>query len=250
MASNAPAAAETARPRRPAWIPTVAAFVTIALCMLAGSWQQRRMHEKEALQAQIAAAADAPPVALPERVADWRAWRFRSVVLTGRFDARHQILIDNKVHAGRVGFAVVTPFVLDDGRVVLVDRGFVAVGSSRAVLPAAPPPHDTITLRGRIDIPTAGYMELGGGSSAPGPLWQQLDPQRFAQATGIAVLPIVVEALEMPVDDGLIHDFPLPDAGIGKHLSYMVQWYTFAAMALGLWLWLTAWPRLRRARRR
>ena len=41
----------------------------------------------------------------------------------------------------------------------------------------------------------------------------------------------------------------LPDAGIDKHLSYMVQWYAFAAMAAGLWLWFDVRPRLARSAR-
>lgn len=245
--SRAAGDAAAAGQRRPSWIPTVAAFMAIVVCVLAGNWQHRRLLEKEALQAQIVAAASSAPVPMPSGNADWRAWRFRTITMTGEFDARHQILIDNKVHAGRVGFAVVTPLRLDDGRAVLVDRGWVAGGATRAVLPTAPPPQGVITLRGRIDVPPAGYLELGDRAPPSGPLWQHLDPQRFAQATGLAVLPIVVDALEMPVDDGLVHDFPLPDTGVGKHVSYMMQWYTFAVMAFGLWLWFTVRPHLRRA---
>src|SRR5436190_1924957 len=161
---NAAAAADVAadrRRRRPAWVPTIAAFATIALCLTAASWQHRRMLEKEALQQAISAAATAPAVPLPPAVTDWPRWRFRTVTLKGEFDARHQILIDNAQHAGRVGFGVVTPFVLDDGRKVLVQ------------------------------------------------------------------------------------DDALPDTGIEKHLSYMLQWLTFAAMAAGLWLWFTVRPWLR-----
>jgi cytochrome oxidase assembly protein ShyY1 len=57
------------------------------------------------------------------------------------------------------------------------------------------------------------------------------------------VLPVVVEALDAPTSDGLARDWPMPDAGIEKHLGYMVQWYTFAAMAAGLWAWFTFRPR-------
>ncbi len=206
------------------------------------------MQAKETLQAQISAAVSATPVPLPDGVADWRAWRFRTVTMTGEFDARHQILIDNKLHAGRAGFAVITPFTLDDGRAVLVDRGWVAVGATRAVLPAAPPPPGVITVRGRVDIPVNAYLELGERPAPSGRLWQRLDPKRFAEATGIAVLPIVVRALEMPGNDGLVRDASLPDTGVEKHVSYMLQWYTFAAMAFGLWLWFTVRPRLRRTR--
>jgi surfeit locus 1 family protein len=243
-AALAPDAAP-ARRDRPAWVPTVAAFATVVLCVVAGNWQHRRMLEKEALQNRMEQAASLAPVALPKAADDWSAWRFRQVTATGEYDARHQILIDNKVHAGRVGFDVVTPFVLDDGGAVLIDRGWIPAGRTRAALPQSTPPAGTITLRGRIDIPARNYYELGDGRAPAGPIREHLDPARFAQATGIAVLPIVIDAQDPASTANLARDLPVPDAGIERHISYMVQWYTFAAMAGGLWLWFT----FRKARR-
>jgi surfeit locus 1 family protein len=233
------------RANRPAWVPTVAAFATVVLCVIAGNWQHRRMLEKEALQQSMQHAASLAPVTLPAAVDDWSAWRFRQIVASGEYDARHQILIDNKVHEGRVGFDVVTPLRLADGRAVLVDRGFIAGGPTRAVLPEVPPPAGPVTVRGRIDIPARKYFELGDGNAPTGPIWEHLDPGRFAQATGIVVLPMVIEALDAATGGTLVQDWPLPDAGIDMHLGYMVQWYTFAAMAAGLWVWFTFRPRKR-----
>ena len=236
-------ASRPAAARRPAWIPTIAALAIVALCVTAGDWQHRRMVEKEAQQHAIARAATMPAVPLPKNVADWNAWRFREVTLTGQFDARRQILVDNRVHEGRAGFDVVAPLALDDGRTVLVDRGWTPGGRSRAALPQVPPPSGRVVVRGRIEIPPAAYFELGDAAAPSGVLWQHLDPARFARATGIDVLPVVVEALDAPTSDGLARDWPMPDAGIEKHLGYMVQWYTFAAMAAGLWAWFTFRPR-------
>ena len=239
MAIDVPAgrgAAADQRRRRPTWIPTVAAFLAIAVCLTAASWQHRRMLEKEALQTQINLAAAKPSVPLPADVADWSSWRFRTVTLTGEFDARHQILIDNAQHGGRVGFDVVTPFALDDGRTVLVKRGFVAGGGSRSDL-------------ARIDSPTQPFVELGEPVPPPGPLWQHVNPQEFAQATGVRVLPIVVKDLGSHAA-GLALDDALPETGIEKHISYMMQWYTFAALAGGLWVWFTVRPWLRGRQRR
>ena len=229
-------------------MPTAAALATVVLCVAAGNWQHRRMQEKEALQDTMRQAASMAPVALPVAVGDWSAWRFRQVSATGEYDARHQILIDNKVHAGRVGFDVVTPLRLADGRTVLIDRGWIGVGASRATLPAPLPPAGTVTVNGRIDVPRRNYFELGATSAPTGALWQHLDPARFAQATGIDVPPIVVEATDAASSAGLAADFPVPDAGIDTHLSYMVQWYTFAAMAAGLWAWFTFRPHFRTRR--
>ena len=250
VTSHAPAvpAAGVVR-RRPAWIPAVAAWVTIAVCLTAGHWQYQRMHEKEALRAQFQSAAAAAPVALPHDVDDWHRWRFRAVRLDGEFDARHQILVDNKVHDGRVGFEVIAPLRLADGRTVLVDRGWVKAGPSRTLLPQPPLPSGTVSLRGRIDVPSPAYWRSSNETVPAGPLWQHVEPSSFTRATGIAVLPVIVRALETPHGSDLFVDDTLPDTGTAKHLSYMVQWYAFAAMAAGLWLWLDVRPRLARIAR-
>jgi surfeit locus 1 family protein len=104
-------------------------------------------------------------------------------------------------------------------------------------LPEAPPPPGVVTVRGRIAIPAAGYLELKP-ETASGPIRQNLDPARFAAAAGLAVLPAVIEATAAPVpDDGLLRDWPAPDFGIETHRIYMVQWYAFALLAVALWLW-------------
>ena len=97
-------------------LPTVAMVAAVAVCIAAGNWQRGRMSQKEALGERLAAAAVAPLVPLPADVGDWSTWRFRRVELAGRYDAPRQIMIDNKVHAGRAGYHVVTPLVLTDGR--------------------------------------------------------------------------------------------------------------------------------------
>ena len=228
-------------------LPTFATLVAVALFVTAGNWQRARFDAKEALRAQIDAASAALPVALPIDVDDWNAWRFHPVIATGTFDPKHQILIDNRVHEGSVGFDVVTPLELDDGRLVLVDRGFVAGGPTREILPAVPPSEGVVAVQGRVNLPADHYFELG--RDAPkGALWQHLDPRRFADATGLSVLPIVIEATApTPGDEKLVRDWPAPDLGIERHRIYMVQWYAFAALALGLWAWFVLRPRLFKA---
>ena len=255
---RAPAAA--ARRFRPRIVPTLAAVAAVTACVAAGNWQQGRMHAKEALRAQFDAATMAPPVALASlpAAADWPSLRYRPVTATGEYLAERQIFIDNKVAAGRAGFHVVTPLSLGDGRIVLVNRGWIAQTASRAALPDAPPPPGTVTVQGRIAIPATGYFELQPDATS-GSIRQNLDPARFAATTGLAVLPAIVEATAAPVpDDGLVRDWPAPDFGIETHRIYMVQWYAFALLATALWLWfhrpraaaVTTWPMPRRRRSR
>jgi surfeit locus 1 family protein len=231
---------------RPRALPTIAAAGAVLLFGAAAHWQYGRMLQKEGLRAALDAASASAPVALPVDVPDWASWRYRPVVLVGAFDADRQILIDNKVHHGQVGYHVVTPLRLPDGRAVLVDRGFAPGAADRKTLPAAPPPAGPVTVRGRIALVPEYYLELKP-SPPVGRVWQNLDPRRFAEATGVAVLPIVIEQTA-PVDnaDTLARDWPPPDLGVEKHRIYMVQWLTFAVLALGLWLYFNLRPARRR----
>jgi surfeit locus 1 family protein len=240
----------TSAPRRfrPRALPTLATIAAIAVFVVAGAWQQGRLQEKDALRAQFDATTGAAPVALSSfpDAADWPALRYRPVVATGEYDARRQVFVDNRVHDGRAGYHVITPLVVFAGRIVLINRGWIAQGASRAALPEAAPPAGTVTVIGRIAIPSAGFIELAKDAQN-GPVWQNLDPARFSAATGVAVLPIVIEATRAPSpDDGLVRDWPAPDFGVEKHRIYMVQWYAFAALALVLWLAFNLrrrWPR-------
>ena len=219
-------------------LPTLATIAGVVLFVAAGHWQQGRMHDKEAQRAQQDAAAQSPPLGFAETPtqSDWASLRYRRVFAAGTFDAKRQILIDNKVHDGRVGYDVVTPLTLADGRTVLVDRGWIAQGASRGALPAAPPPEGVTSISGRIALPASGYLELERESGS-GPVWQNLDPARFAAASGIAVLPMVIEQIAPTGPDSLVRDWPASESGVEKHRIYMMQWYAFAGLAVALWLY-------------
>jgi surfeit locus 1 family protein len=232
---------ESTPARRPALVPTLATIAVVAVCVTAGLWQHDRMQQKLALRAKVESASRSEAVALP-RTSDWDAWRFRPVRLAGTFDAAHQILIDNRIRAGRVGYDVVAPLVLDDGRVVVVERGWAPAGATRADVPDAPPPRGEVAFAGRVNQPPSAYLELAR-DTAQGRVWQNLDLARYAKATGHALLPIVVEQLTAagPGDD-LVREWPAPDVGVEKHLNYTVQWFAFAATAIAFWAYYT-WRR-------
>jgi surfeit locus 1 family protein len=224
-------------------LPALAALVAVGVFVAAGHWQRARMQQKEAWGEQLDAAQAAPVAPFPGAVADWGAWRFRNVEARGTFDAARQFLVDNKVHRGRAGYHVVTPLRLAGGGAVLVDRGWVVAGVTRLDIPAVAAPAGEVVVRGRLNIPPADYVELERTTPQLG-VWQNLDPARFAAATGLAVPPVVIEATA-GAGEGLARDWPRPDSGANKHRMYMLQWYAFAALAAGLWAWF-AWRDRRR----
>ena len=66
---------------------------------------------------------------------------------------------------------------------------------------------------------------------------------RIAASSGLTLLPFVVEQTDPVIPpDGLLREWPRPDLGVASHLSYMLQWYSLAALAATLWLVLN-WRR-------
>jgi len=225
--------------RRFRFRPLLAA-ATVAFCataIWAGLWQTRRAEEKAEIQARLDRLATDPAVTLPATVVDERDYALRRVVTQGEFDEPRTIFLDNKVLHGRAGYHVVSPLRLAGGeRYVLVDRGWVAAGRTREELPHVPTPPGAQRVEGVAIVPGAVY-ELAAEPPA-GRVWQNLQLDRYAKWSGLALQPIVVQQTSSG-DDGLARDWPRPDAGVDKHRIYALQWYSFAALAVVLYVFLS-----------
>jgi len=223
---------------RPALLPTLGLVLLVAVTVALGNWQRHRAQDKQSLRDQYEAASHAPPLALGAGTtvaADPAGFRFGAVRVQGEYDAAGQLLIDNRVQRGRAGFDVVAPLKLGEGAsYVLIDRGWVAQGPSRAALPQVPPPAGPIVVDGRINLPPARYLELGADSNA-GSIRENLDIARIAASSGLPLPPFIIEQTQ-DTGDGLVRGWPAPDFGIEQHWSYMVQWYSLAALGVALWL--------------
>jgi surfeit locus 1 family protein len=228
---------------RPTPLLTIAMVALAALTIALGNWQRHRADEKGAAAALAAAAAQEAPVDLAAAGSDATAVLYRIVHGAGEYDAAHAVLIDNKVHGGHPGYEVVTPLRLAPGdRYVLVDRGWVAQGPTRRPLPSVRTPSGVVEIAGRAILPPKRYLELKA-DPATSALRENLDIDRIAASSGLSLLPFVVEQTDpvTPPDD-LVREWPQPDFGIERHLSYMVQWYSLAGLAIVLWLMLN-WRR-------
>ena len=213
------------------------AAATVAFCAVAiwaGLWQTRRAAEKAEIQARIDRLATDPAVTLPAAPVSARDYALRRVVAQGAFDGTRTIFLDNKVLHGRAGYHVVSPLRLAGGdRYVLVDRGWVAAGRTREELPRVPTPPGAQRIEGVAIVPGAIY-ELASAPPA-GPVWQNLQLDHYAQWSGLALQPIVIQQTS-GADDGLAREWPRPDAGVDKHRIYALQWYSFAVLAAGLYV--------------
>src|SRR3990167_7578583 len=104
---------------RPGLIASVAVAVLLPLFLYLGYWQLQRAEEKLSMQAEYDTRANGPAVQVEPRVQRPDELQFYRVVAKGHYDTDYQILIDNRVHQGRVGYHVITPLKLQDSEVRL-----------------------------------------------------------------------------------------------------------------------------------
>lgn len=224
--------------------PTLAALIFLALTMWLGHWQSERAAYKRGLQQQYDHAAAAPVIDVGSTVLERGALLHRRVAAVGRFDDAHTVYLDNRVHAGVAGYHVLTPLRVAGGETaILVNRGWVATGRSRAQLPAVGVPAGRVRVEGLATDPDSRYVELASGSER-GRVWQNLDFARYRALYGVPLQPVLL-LQTTDTGDQLVRDWPRPDAGVAMHTSYAFQWYSLAATLAILWLGLNV-KRLRR----
>jgi cytochrome oxidase assembly protein ShyY1 len=213
------------------------AVAVAALCVRLGFWQLSRLQERRSFEAAVhAGLAGAPrPVAavLPrEDHVDVDAVRYVRVEVTGSFDPEREVILYGRSLGEREGHHVLTPLVLPDGTAIVVDRGWVPFGDDTPPVAEAAPPEGEVTVTG-ILIPSEGGLPGEGG----GPPVKQLSHADLAQLG--AQLPYPIEPLWLllqresaPSSSSLPRPAPfeLPEAP--PHLSYAIQWFAFAAIAL------------------
>jgi surfeit locus 1 family protein len=210
-----------------------------ALFIRLGFWQWDRGNSRQAQWDEFSRGAD-KVLALDSR-AIGELPRFQRLSLVGRYDAEHQFLLDNRTHDGRPGYEVLTPLVRSDGRVLLVDRGWVPFTGSRKQLPDITchcDPAATVTLIGRSDdLPAAG---LAAGRAAP-PVdgtWPKVTSyptmNELSAAMGRTLEPRIV-LLDPREPNGYIRDWRPPGMQPVRHWSYAIQWWAFAVVAVIFW---------------
>ncbi len=216
---------------RPAFLPGVAALAAIALTVSLGNWQSGRAEEKLARGRDLDDAARYAVLALPSRPVDAHDYEFRSISVRGGYSARHTILLDNKVLRGTPGYEVVTPLKIAGGDMyVLVNRGWVAAGMRRDILPQIRTPAGTETVEGIAVVPSGRILELNE-KTEEGSVWQNLVLARYAKWSGLKLQPIVLQQTSKAAD-GLVRAWERPDTGADKHRGYAFQWYALATTIL------------------
>jgi surfeit locus 1 family protein len=225
---------------RTGWLPTLVVLLMVPLLVSLGFWQLKRAEEKRAIQSEYDARSRDARVEIEQSLQHAEDLRFYRVIARGKYDPQYQILIDNRVQDGRVGYHVITPLRVGDSNTrVLVNRGWVALGPTREVLPTADAPAGVQEITGVATVPREKVFSLAEAAPLSGnwqTVWQHIDMRRYAEAAPFPVQPVVILLDADSPAGGLVRDWARLDAGIAVHKGYAFQWFTLAAALLAIYL--------------
>ena len=235
---------------KPGWVFTAAAvliFAYFAFTVLA-PWQLHKNEAKTERNHNIEAAFETDPVPLSEifttrgEVADGKEWR--RVSMTGHYLPESEVLLRLRPVNSSPAFQALTPFRLNSGEIMLVNRGFVPANQDTVPdIPAAPSEEVTIVGYARLDEPPPSHEPLTdqGRLQVSG-----INSQQIADLTHLELGKDYVQLSDG--QPGTLSAIPLPQLDSGPHLSYGIQWIAFGIMApLGLGYFV--WAEMRERRR-
>jgi cytochrome oxidase assembly protein ShyY1 len=223
------------------WLGYLALTIVFAVaCVGLSQWQWARNAEATGAIERVERNYDRDPVPLTEVIGTPDAFdrgdEWTPVEMTGTYLVDEQLLVRNRPLSGSPGFEVLTPLLLEDGSVFIVDRGWLPTGSNQDLPDEVPePPAGTVTVVAHLK---PGEPSIPGRSAPEGQIATvQLDDiaERMNRTVYTGAYGLLQS--EDPAPAVAPRAAERPEADPGPHLSYALQWVMFGLLAFVALVW-------------
>lgn len=218
------------------WLALLVTLLAMAICVRLGFWQLERAAEKTAYLATVEQTRQQAPAALSE-VLSRPDPHLMPVTVSGYFNNDRNVLLDNRMYQQRAGYYVLTPFSTDQGQYLLVNRGWLERALERKFLPSIAPIEGHQTLTGHLYRPSQAFVLNHDIDSTENLLLvQAIDLAQLGEQLGLEFVPfefrIDGEQALGEQQETLVRVWPQQVMGPNTHYGYAIQWFSFAAIAL------------------
>lgn len=217
------------------WSGLIILLVCLPILLRLGFWQLERAVFKEQLLVDLEAAEKLPAITVDGLTELINLPPNTRVLLRGEFLPGRTTLLDNRYYRGRVGFNVISLFMLaTSAELVVVNRGWVPLGRYRYPLPQAVTPLGVVELEGEVrPVPTDTVLLQTEVFEKWPALMQSVDLQQLENLSGQS-LPNVWMLASADTDASLKQEWPVTIIGPERHHGYAVQWFGLAIALLGV----------------
>jgi cytochrome oxidase assembly protein ShyY1 len=219
---------------RPKWIGFhLLCILGVILMVYLSLWQFHRLDDRKAFNREVTERSSLSVVDVSTLdISDPAAVQWRPAGARGTYLPDEQVLIVNRSQGGVAGMNVLTPLLLDDGRAIIVNRGFIALN---ATPPAAPSGEvKVVGLLRSTEGRTTGQAREASGELTE---FFRLDIARLQEQIEPELLNVALVAeVSEPADSTTLRPVSSPELSEGSHLSYAIQWLIFATAVIVGWI--------------
>ena len=219
---------------RPKWIGFhLLCILGVILMVYLSLWQFHRLDDRKAFNREVTERSSLSVVDVSTLdISDPAAVQWRPVGAKGTYLPDEQVLIVNRSQGGVAGMNVLTPLLLDDGRAIIVNRGFIALNTTP---PAAPSGEvKVVGLLRSTEARTTGQAREASGELTE---FFRLDIARLQEQIEPELLNVALVAeVSEPADSTTLLPVSSPELSEGSHLSYAIQWLIFATAVIVGWI--------------
>ncbi len=211
----------------PTWIMCFLTLIVVLLFLRLGFWQLQRAEQKREMIAAEFLMANKP----------WLQWdgkgalpaQYQRVTVKGHFQP-DLFLLDNQHQHHQFGYDVLSPLVLNNGQIVLIDRGWIAGDTTRRIFPSISIPGGIVQIRGTVYFPSSKQWVLGPSIEKKNDkltILEYLNTKIASQILQKTVYPFIIR-LDKQAEFGFVRNWAIVSMPPERHIAYAWQWFSMA----------------------
>ena len=214
------------------WRSTVLALLFMPLTLTLGFWQLDRAEEKRQLQGLFEQRQSGPVLPI-EALIDNEDLQYQPVRLQGEYINEKKLFLDNRIHHGRFGYEIITPFKLAaSDRLVMVNRGWLAGDRSRRSLPEIEAVTGLVELSGEVYVPKGEMLLLAPPQDSGWPrVLQSIKIDTLKGDFDLPLFPYTVR-INSTSPGSYQPNWVVVNLQPQKHTGYAVQWFAMSGALL------------------
>jgi len=215
------------------WWVTLIVLAGVAFLAWLGFWQLDRLQQRRDFNAVVYNRWIQEPYDLSAEAvpAELSGLEYRRVQAGGQFDYENQIALKNQQRAGQPGIGLIAPLLLEDGRAVLVARGWIPQSDAAPdIWPQYNEPDGESVVAIIQESQLMPFDKPVPVPETPQEEWFYINIEAIQPQMPYELLPFFL--LQLPEEGRTFETLPYREEPIqlteGSHLSYALQWFTFA----------------------
>ncbi len=222
------------------FIPLIITLIAFGALVALGLWQLERAEYKEKLEQMIAERSQQAPISLALAPTKPQDRLYLPVKVSGYYDNKHHLLLDNRVHNMQAGYDLYTPLKLTPKHGILVHRGWLPLEKNRQTLPNIKTDTKQYFLTGILqNTPTTNALGIQIKENyTQWPLVvQSINLNEIEQQIGYTLEPNILTLFKSAQSDFAQDETPITlNMSSDRHIGYAITWFLCAFVLLLLFI--------------